>query len=150
MIAALVIAAVVLTSGFGLFGDGGGGGGENGGGRKQEKKVEVAVLNASQEKGVGGVEIPGVKGLAAAVSADVVKPAGFKPGTETDAPEGEDATLVMFAPNHDDDANELAGAISDQLGEPEVTEMTDDVSEVAGGAPLALLIGRDNADFGGS
>ena len=48
VLAAALIAAGVLTSGFGLFGDDGGGGG--GGGKRggESERVEVAVLNATQ------------------------------------------------------------------------------------------------------
>ena len=145
-----VIAAAVLTGGFGLFEDEGGAGGKSAGGKKQGKKVEVAVLNATQETGVGGVEIPGVQGLASAVSDQVVKPAGFKIGSKEDAPEGEDKTMVVFEPDHEDEADELADAVMDQLGGVQVSEMTDDVRSVAGGASVALLVGRDNANFGGS
>jgi hypothetical protein len=155
VIAALAVAAGVLTSGFGL-GDGddsgsGAQGGKPGGGQQQEeKKVEVAVLNATQEKAVGNTEVSGVPGLAGTVADEVVKPEGYKAGAETNAPEGEEDTLVMFEPDEQDAANEFAAAISDQLGEPDVVDMTDDVRAVAKGAPLALLIGRDNADFGES
>ncbi|HLM31392.1 MAG TPA: LytR C-terminal domain-containing protein [Solirubrobacterales bacterium] len=153
VIAALALAAGVLTSGFGLGGDGesssGGSGGKHGGGQQQEEKsVEVAVLNATQERAVGNTEVSGVPGLAGTVADEVVKPAGYKAGAETNAPEGQEDTLVMFEPDEQDAANELAAAISDQLGEPDVVEMTDDVRSIATGAPLALLIGRDNADFG--
>src|SRR4051794_5866044 len=60
VLAAALIAAGVLTSGFGLIGsdDGGGGGGgaksggKDGGGKPKPDKVEVAVLNATQEESV--------------------------------------------------------------------------------------------------
>lgn len=154
VLAALVIAAGVLTSGFGLVGgdDGGGGGrgGKGGGQQKEEKKIEVAVLNATQETAVGDTEVAGVPGLASVIADQVVKPAGYKAGAETNAPEGEEDTLVMFEPDEQEAADELAAAVSDQLGEPEIVEMTDAIRDVSKGAPLALLVGRDNADFGGT
>lgn len=154
VLAVLAIAAGVLTSGFGLVGGddgaGGGRGGKDGGQQKEEKKVEVAVLNATQETAVGDTEVAGVPGLASVVADEVVKPAGYKAGAETNAPAGEEDTLVMFEPGEEEGANELAAAVSDQLGEPEIVEMTGDIRDAAKGASLALLIGRDNADFGGS
>lgn len=151
---ALIVAAGVLTSGFGLVGGGdaggGGGGGKGRGQEKEKKKVEVAVLNATQEETVGGGEVAGVPDLANVVADEVVKPAGYKAGAETNAPEGEEDTVVMFEPDEDGAANDLAAAISDQLGEPEIVEMTDDVRDVSKGASLALLVGLDNADFGES
>ena len=84
-----MIAAAVLTSGFGLLGgdDGssGGGKGKHHGGQSKPDKVEVAVLNATQEETVGGGEVVGVPGLAGEVAKQVVKPAGFKIGEKTDA-----------------------------------------------------------------
>ena len=154
LLAAAVIAAGVLTSGFGLFGGddeasgGGGGGGKQGGGGSKPEKVEVAVLNATQEEAVGGGEVDGVPGLADAVAKDVVRPAGFAVGEKTDAATGFEQTTVMFESNQDEEADELAQAVTDQLGEPDVTPMIDDVRQLANGAPLALVVGRDDADFG--
>ena len=54
----------------------------------------------------------------------------------------------MFEPDNEADADELAAAVTDQLGEPEVLPMIDEVRDLANGAPLALVIGADDADFG--
>ena len=153
VLAAGVIAAGVLTSGFGLIGgDEGGGstkdGGKQGGGKPKEEKVEVAVLNATQEESVGGGEIAGVQGLAGVIAKAVVQPTKFAVGVKTDAPTGFDETTVMFEPDNEEDANELADDVADQLGRPEVTPMIGEIRDVADGAPLALVVGRDDADFG--
>ena len=37
--------------------------------------------------------------------------------------------------------------VSDQLGETPVTPMVDEVRQLSGGAPLALVIGQDDAEF---
>ena len=152
VLAAGLIAAGVLTSGFGLQGgdDGGDttGGGKGGGGKPKEEKVEVAVLNATQEESVGGGEIAGVQGLAGIVAKEVIQPTDFAVGEKTNAPSGFDETTVMFEPDSEQDAAELASAVADQLGEPEVTPMIGEIRDVADGAPLALVIGRDDADFG--
>jgi hypothetical protein len=152
LVAAVVIAAAVLTSGFGLFGgdDSGGGGGKGGkGGKPKEEKVLVSVLNATQEDAADGTEIAGVQGLADKVAKQVVNPlAGFGVGEKSDAESGFDETTVMFEPGSDADAEELASQVADQLGEPEVDPMIGEVRDRSGDAPLALVIGRDNADFG--
>ncbi len=152
VLAAAVIAAGVLTSGFGLVGGddtgGSGGDGNKGSDKPKEEKVEVAVLNATQEEAVGGGEIAGVAGLAGVVAKQVIQPTDFGVGEKADAPSGFDETTVMFEPDNEADATELADAVADQLGEPEVTPMIDEIRDVAGGAPLALVIGRDDADFG--
>lgn len=152
LLAAGVIAAAVLTSGFGLVGGGGTGaaGGKHAGGKApQEKKVEVAILNATQEQSVDGTEIAGVQGLADVVAKQVVQPLdGFAVGEKADASSGFDQTAIMFEPDAEPDAQKLAAEATDQLGEPEVTPMIGDVRDLAGGAPLALVIGRDDADYG--
>lgn len=148
VLAAALIAAGVLTSGFGLFGDDGGGGGGGGkrGGEKPER-VEVAVLNATQVD-EGSVPIDAVAGLAAKVADEVIKPAkGFKVGKEETAGSGFDATTIMFEPNAEAEADDLARTVSDQLGETPVTPMVDEVRQLSGNAPLALVIGQDDAEF---
>ena len=151
VLAAVLIAAGVLTSGFGLFGDdggggdGGGGGGQRGG--EKPKGVEVAVLNATQVD-EGSVPIEAVAGLAAKVADEVIKPAkGFKVGREETAASGFEATTIMFEPNAEAEAEDLARTVSDQLGETPVTPMVDEVRQLSGGAPLAFVIGQDDAEF---
>ena len=102
VLAAAVIAAAVLTSGFGIFGGdeatGGGGNGKHGGGGGKPEKVEVSVLNATQEDTVAGGEVVGVPGLADEVAKQVVRPAGFAVGEKADASSGFENTTVMFEP----------------------------------------------------
>lgn len=147
--AAAVIAAAVLTSGFGIIGDDDPSGGGGGKGDKPEK-IEVAVLNATQvEDTVTGEPIAGVQGLAGVVAKKVVKPAGFKVGVKENATSGFDKTVIMFEPDNEADATELAAAVEDKLGETEVAPMIGEVRDLAEKAPLALVIGADDADFGG-
>jgi hypothetical protein len=154
VLAAAVVAAGVLTSGFGLLGgeDAGAGGGDGakaGNGKPKTEKVEVAILNATQEESVDGTEIAGVAGLAGEVAKKVVQPIeGYKVGEKTNAAAGFDRTTIMFEPDNEPQANDLASAVADQLGEPEVTPMIGEVRDLTGGAPLALVVGRDDADFG--
>lgn len=154
---ALVVAAAVLTDGFGLVG---GGDDAAGGGKdktaKEDKKIEVAVLNATQEEDtVTGAPIAGVQGLAKEVADRVVKPAGYKPGAQTDAVSGVSETVIMYdtskgeekADANQKEAERLAEAIADELGETGSTPMIEDVRGLAQGAPLALVVGADDAEF---
>lgn len=158
LLAAGVVAAAVLTSGFGLIG--GDDGGEGKRGAKAEKKdkpdkVEVAVLNGTQVLSeTTGETIPGVIGLADEVGDKVIKPAGYAVGEKTNAASGVDETVIMFesseggdAAANEEEAARLAEAVADQLGETETTPMVQEVRDLAGGAPLAIVIGADDQDF---
>jgi hypothetical protein len=148
-----VIAAGVLTSGFGVLGDDGDGGasagkdGAKSGQKDEEPKVTVAVLNATQST---DPEIPveGVPGLADVVADQVVKPADFKVEITANAPAGEEQTVIMFEPEAEEDAQALATAVDPELGPTEAIPMTNDVRAIAKGALLALLIGQDDAEYG--
>ena len=55
----------------------------------------------------------------------------------------------MFEPEAEADADELAAAVAEQLGEPEVLPMTDEVRDRRRRARRwRSSIGRDDADFG--
>jgi hypothetical protein len=141
-----LIAAMVLTSGFGLVGGGEGGEGGKGGAAKQQKEkeqpAEVAVLNATQVSG-----IQGVPGLASKVASEVVKPTEFDVAVEDNASSGFAETVVMFEPGAEEQAADLAGAVSEQLGETPVDPMDEGIREKAEGATLALVIGQDDSEF---
>lgn len=144
-----MIAAGVLTSGFGLIGGdaGNGGGGGKGKAAKREQKPEVAVLNATQTE-ENGIVIRGIAGLAGKVAEQVVEEAGYEPGERTDAKSGAEETVVMFDEVGDEEAaNRFAGKIVEQLGETPVAPMTQEVRDRADGAPLALVVGADDAAF---
>jgi LytR cell envelope-related transcriptional attenuator len=154
VVVAAIVAAGVLTSGFGLLGaDEGNGREKRAGAEKRQKKEEsqskpeVAVLNATQEVGDSGVELGGVPGLAKKVADQVLKPEGYPAGRQADAASGFDETVVMFEPEHEAEADELAGVVEAQLGPTEALPMIEDVRELADGADLALLVGRDDARF---
>ena len=57
-------------------------------------------------------------------------------------------TVVMYEAGGRAEAKRLASAIKPKLGETPVQEMTADVKARAGGAPLALALGLDDAGFG--
>jgi hypothetical protein len=134
VLAAGIVAAGVLTSGFTLLGDGDGGqekGGKGGGG-----KPEVAVLNGTA-----------TVGLADRITTEVLRPAGYKVNVEDNAPTDRTETLIMFEPKENGAAAELARAIAKDLGETPTEPIAADIEAVAKGAPLALVIGADDAAF---
>jgi LytR cell envelope-related transcriptional attenuator len=100
------------------------------------------VLNATQTD-----EVVGVPGLADKVADEVVKQLGYPLGTRTNAPAGFPETVVMYKPGKGGDAAQLAREISKQLGETQTAEIGPDVQDAADGAPLALVIGADDAQF---
>jgi hypothetical protein len=145
-----LVAAGVLTSGFGVFGEDEGAGRGNraggGGSERQQGAPEVAVLNATQ---VENAEVPiqAVQGLASTIADQVVDPAGYRVATADDAPSGFEETVVMYEPNAEGDAAEFARAINADLGETPTMPMIEEIRDVAENAPLALVIGQDDAEF---
>jgi len=135
---ALVIALVAVSAAAGLGPFGGGGGGGAGKARDGASGERVAVLN--------GTSTPG---LAADVEKRVVKPAGYRSGAVANAASSMERTTVMFAPGHSRDARALATAVEPKLGKTPTSPMTSDVRSRAEGAPLALVLGLDDANFGG-
>jgi hypothetical protein len=129
-----VIAAGVVTSGFGLVG--GDDGGRKGGGSKPQ--ATVAVLNGTS-----------VQGLAALVEKQVVKRAGYKEGPVGNTASTFNATVIEYANGERNAAKGLANAVKRDLGETPVQPMTSDVREIAGKAELAIILGLDDAGFGG-
>jgi hypothetical protein len=132
-LAAVVVAAGVITSGFGLVGDGDG----QKDGRGSAPKPKVAVLNGTT-----------VTGLADLVDRRVVEAAGYKSGKITNAASSFANTVVMYVPGERPEAKKLAKAVKPKLGETPVQEMPADVKARAGGAPLALALGLDDSGFG--
>jgi hypothetical protein len=134
---AAAVAVAVVTSGFGLVGGEGGGGGSHDS-RAKKKLPKVAVINGTS-----------VQGLAAAVEDKVVKRAGYEPGPVGNAAASVNATVVEYAGGLRPEAKALARAVKTKLGTTTVQPMTSDVRDVAGKAKLALLLGLDDAGFGG-
>ncbi len=144
-IAVIIVGLAIATGGFGLVGgsDSSSDTSASTSSSKEstppeEKPVKVAVLNGTAEP--GGVGVPGV---ADSVSKDV-EAAGFKVGDVGDA--GSFTTsIIMWRGDAEADANELADAMTDLLGETEVTEMTTDVEGLVGKADVALIVGMDDS-----
>jgi hypothetical protein len=131
--AVAVVAVGVLTSGFGLVGGGNGKHHDH----HASPQPKVAVLNGTM-----------VTGLADLVDKKVIEPAGYKAGVVTNTASSFANTVVMYEAGGRADAKRLADSIKPKLGETPVQEMTADVKARAGGAPLALALGLDDAGFG--
>jgi hypothetical protein len=98
----------------------------------------VAVINGTS-----------VSGLAATVQDKVIKPAGYEPGPVGNAAASVNATVVEYVGGMRSEAEQLARAVKPKLGKTPVQPMTSDIKDVAGKAKLALLLGLDDAGFGG-
>ena len=55
----------------------------------------------------------------------------------------------MFEDGFKSDAKQLASDLSEQLGDLDVVPITSEVSDVAGGADLALVVGQDDQGIAG-
>src|SRR5215203_614732 len=130
-----VVAVGVVTSGFGLVG-GGGGDQERSSGAKE--KPTVAVVNGTS-----------VSGLAATVEQMVVKRAGYDPGPVGNAAASVNTTMVEYSSGMRSEAQALAKAVNSELGDTPVQPMAADTQDIAGKADLALVLGLDDAGFGG-
>ncbi len=142
---ALVVAAVILTGGFGLFGSDTGTSGSSAAKKEAPKpaKVEVAVLNGTAPA-EGEVGVPGTA-KAAAVS---VKDAGFKVGEVGDAPPFA-ASTIMFENGSKSDAADLAADLQSTLGDTPTTPITPEIQAIAKGADLVLIVGLDDQGLAG-
>jgi len=144
-VAVIIVGLAIATGGFGLVGgsDDSSSSGGSGNSTKQatapeDKPVKVAVLNGTAEP--GGVGVPGV---ADSVSKDV-EAAGFKVGDVGDAGSFT-SSVIMWRGDAESDADELADAMTDLLGDTEVLEMTEDIEPLAGKADVALIVGMDDS-----
>jgi hypothetical protein len=107
--------------------------GKRGGGKVAAQvkpaEIEVAVLN--------GTAVPGL----AATYGDRVERKGFQLGPVTNSSTSFADSVVMFERGHAPEARRAATA----LGISEVRLMTTDIAAVSGGAPVAVIVGEDNA-----
>ena len=88
------------------------------------------------------------RSVADLVADEVVKSPEFAPGVRTDALIGEANSVILFEPDAEADAEALAAAVEKDLGKTDIEEMTEAVRDQAKGAPLALLVGAEDALVG--
>lgn len=135
----LVVAVLVIAGGvaYAVLG----GGDEAGKGRSAQvakrspspAEIEVTVLN--------GTAVPGL----AAEFGDKVERKGFQLGAVTNSSSSFVDSVVMFGRGHAPEARRVAK----QLQISQVRLMTSEINSVSAGAPVALVIGEDNASSPG-
>jgi LytR cell envelope-related transcriptional attenuator len=134
-----IFAAIVLIGAgvaYATLSGSGGGGGKHGGkavAALEPGSVEVTVLNGTA-----------VAGLAQHFG-DEVQHKGFKLGAVTNSSSSFSASVVMFERGHAPEARRVAR----DLGISEVRLMTPEIESLSAGAPVAVVVGEDNASATG-
>ncbi|HEX7293162.1 MAG TPA: LytR C-terminal domain-containing protein [Solirubrobacterales bacterium] len=124
-------AAYLVTQGSDDAGKGGSDGSSSA--KVRPSEIEVTVLN--------GTAVPGL----AASYGDMVEGRGFELGAVTNSATSFVDSVVMFEPGKAREAHRVADAL--QISQ--VRAMTSDIASVSGGAPVAVIVGEDNATTAG-
>ncbi|HWO15985.1 MAG TPA: LytR C-terminal domain-containing protein [Solirubrobacterales bacterium] len=131
----IFLVVVVIGSGvaYAVIGGGEDGNGEGAKSAKatmpQPSEIEVTVLN--------GTAVPGL----AAQYGDMVERKGFQLGAVTNSSSSFVDSVVMFERGHAPEARRVAK----ELEISQVRLMTTDIATVSAGAPVAVVVGEDNA-----
>lgn len=133
LVALVVVGGVAyaVLHGFGGSSDGGGGGGAKH--AMQAGEIEVTVLNGTA-----------VDGLARTFG-DKVQRKGFELDAVGNSPSSFAESVVMFQQGNGREAHRVAGALAISRVQP----MTGEITSLASGAPVAVVIGDDNASSAG-
>ncbi len=132
---ALAFVVVVLVAGGAAYlvtqgsDDADGKGGQAKSGVLKPGEIEVAVLN--------GTAVPGLAGA----YGDKVERKGFQLGKVDNSSTSFSESVVMFQPGHAPEARRVAAT----LDISQVRPMGTDIGSVSGDAPVAVVIGEDNA-----
>lgn len=131
-----IFAVLVLVAGgvaFATLGgsdDGGGGKGGKGASRAlKPSEIEVTVLNGTAVEGLAGTY------------GDMVERKGFELGAVTNSRSSFADSVVMFAQGNGREAHRVAGSLQISRVRP----MTAEIASLSAGAPVAVVIGEDNA-----
>jgi LytR cell envelope-related transcriptional attenuator len=131
VVLALVVGGVAYAT---LHGSGGGGdAGKRGTHAVKPSEIEVSVLN--------GTAVPGL----AATFGDKVERHGFQLGAVTNSSSSFAESVVMFRRGDGREAHRVAAVLAISRVQP----MTAEISSVSAGAPVAVVIGEDNASSTG-
>ncbi len=125
-------AAYALTQGSDDDGRGGKGGKQVSHSIKPSE-IEVTVLNGTAVEGLAGTY------------GDMVERRGFQLGAVTNSRSSFAESVVMFAPGEGRQAHRVA----DDLEISRVRPMTSEIASLSAGAPVAVVIGEDNASTTG-
>lgn len=139
LVAIFVVLAVIAggVAYAALHGSGDGAGGS--GGSKQAaanvkpNEIEVTVLNGTAVEGLAGTY------------GDMVERKGFQLGAVTNSRSSFAASVVMFKQGSASEAHRVASAL--QISR--VRAMTGEIASLSAGAPVAVVIGEDNASSAG-
>ncbi len=96
-------------------------------------EIEVSVLNGTAVTGLAGTY------------GDKVERKGFQLGAVTNSATSFTNSVVMFRRGHAPEARRVAAV----LGISDVRLMSSDIASVSGGAPVAVIVGEDNAQTSG-
>lgn len=138
-LAALAVAAVLLTTVFGVIG----GDPETEGSGEQASAIDRSAVRVAVLNGTATPVSPAVPELAARVARKVRK-AGYKLGVVTNG-ESVPKSVAMFRRNQREQAEQLVVDVRPFLGKVSAQRMTDAVVGQARGADVALVIGADDS-----
>jgi len=139
-----IFAVLVLVAGGVAFAVLGGGGDEAGGkgGGKQSKRASKAVKPSEVEVTVlNGTAVEGLAGT----FGDMVERRGYQLGAVTNSRSSFSESVVMF----DQGDGRAAQRVADSLDISRVQPMNAEIASLAAGAPVAIVIGEDNASTAG-
>lgn len=135
-LAALFVVVLAIVGGIAFLVIGGSDSGKGGGNGKQAaaklkpSEIKVTVLN--------GTAVPGL----AATFADEVEGKGFERGAVTNSSSSFATSVVMFKRGHKPEARTVAK----QLKISKLQLMTGEIESASAGAPVAVIVGEDNAE----
>jgi hypothetical protein len=138
LVALFLVLVVVIGGGAYLLlsgsdeSSGGGQGSKQAAAKIKPAEIETAVLN--------GTAVPGL----AATWGDKVEEKGFKLGAVTNSSASFSESVVMFKRGHKPEASKVAK----QLKIKKVQLMNGEIESVSAGAPVAVVVGEDNAETG--
>ena len=137
---AIFLVVVLVAGGVAyavLKGSGGDEGGHHKGGKQsgalKPSQIEVAVLNGTAVEGLAGSY------------GDMVESHGFNLGAVGNTEHAEEESVVMFKPG----SGSAAHKVADALEISGVRPMAEEIALLAAGAPVAVVIGEDNASSTG-
>jgi LytR cell envelope-related transcriptional attenuator len=125
LVAAGVAYAVLQSSGD----EAGGKAGKQASHAVKPSEIEVTVLNGTAVEGLAGSY------------GDMVERKGFQLGAVTNSRSSFAESVVMFAPGDGSEAHRVASALQISRVRP----MTSEIASLSAGAPVAVVIGEDNA-----
>ena len=129
----LVVGGIAYAVVGGSGDEGGGASGKQAAHAAKPSEIEVTVLNGTAVEGLAGTY------------GDMVERRGFQLGAVTNSRSSFTESVVMFQAGGGREAHRVA----DSLEISRVRPMTSEIASLAAGAPVAVVIGEDNASTAG-